>query len=141
MSREIRRFKNFLIDASNIFINDKKLNDNLFYRKGDKYSSRTQVSLAGSITTSSKDILIDYHFEKDISNVSVSLDSLRGHIRGIKGYILQSTELVGNKEYSFKIEKIDSHSVHITISKSAAFDNATNNTPVTLQVMIEFSFS
>ena len=141
MSYEIRKFKKFLIDATSIFIKDKILKDYLFYKKGDTYSSTASISLAGTITTASKDILFDYHFDKDISDVNITIERFSGHIRGIKGYILQSTDLVGQKDYTFEINKIDSHSVHITITKSVAFDNATNNTPVTFQGMVKFSFS
>lgn len=88
----------------------------------------------GTITGSSAVILFTINTEKRLDNVSsVSVNNVQVVMRGINGNLNSTstyTEYVGTSGYTITADISSPTSITIRITKSSAFTNATNNTPV-----------
>lgn len=88
----------------------------------------------GTITGSSAVILFTIQTEKRLNNVSsVSVNNVQVVMRGINGNLNSTstyTEYVGTSGYTITADISSPTSITIRITKSSAFTNATNNTPV-----------
>lgn len=117
--------------------------DSFYYAAGETETINQNLVIPGLITSTRAQLIIDYHTEKSMKNIStVSVTNLNGTIRGVNGYVDNVTSAQSwLSGYTVTAAKVSNHVVRITIVKSAAFDNTTNNTPVTYFGYIGLSFS
>lgn len=125
-----------------------KSTTDIYYQDGDTQSLSNLVA-SGLITTSTKDVYLYIEFPKRLDNINtITCTSLNASARGISGY-LNSTSGSYNytndtENYTITINKTSSascNSIRLVLSKSTAWTNVTNNTPVVFFGTFSFSFS
>lgn len=119
------------------------LAQNVFYSSGDTLAHGSLVPYAGLITTSATMVIFSVPLPKSMANVDVAVDSLIGGIRGVSGYVdgtTDSTDLL-SMGYTVSATKSDDRTVRIILTKTSAFTNAANNTPVTVYAKVGLSFA
>lgn len=116
---------------------------NVFYSSGDTYSTSVAGVYGGIVTGSTQVVRFNVPLPRSMANIdTISVTSLTGAIRGISGYVDgtgDSTDLLS--AYTVSAEKVDNRVVRISVTKSSAFSNATNNTPIAVQIRIGLSFA
>lgn len=124
--------------------------DEIYYKANDIIelggtSVSTEYVLSGYISASTTSLYVTIITPKRLDNISsISVDNLEVEARGISGY-LNSTggfnEYVGASGYTLTADKISSNAITIRITKSSAFTNTTNNTPIVLNGYIKLTLS
>ena len=121
-----------------------ELAENMFYSSGDTLTHNSYVPYAGMITTSSKWVVFSVPLPKSMANISsVTVTSLVGSMRGVSGYLDGTTDETNllSMGYTVSTTISDDRMLRILLSKTSAFTNATNNTPVTVYAKVGLSFS
>lgn len=123
---------------------------NTAYAAGDTFSiagsSVRFPPLQGYITSSTTQVHLGVYVPKSLANIStVTVTALQGGIRTTAGGYLDggsdSSNWIGSS-YTVVANKVSDNFVGIMITKSSAFTNVTNNTPVTLALrQLTLSFS
>ena len=130
--------KSDLVNAVN------ELYDMFYYKSGDTITF-LYVSLAGFITSSTKEVTFTVYLPKSLSNItSLSVSSFNAELRGTEGYLNSSsgyTQYVGLSGYTINASASGDNSINIRLAKSTAFTNVPNNTPVTASAVITINLS
>lgn len=100
------------------------------------------VFLSGCISNSTKTVYLNIELPKELpTNDDINITSMSGTLRGINGYldnVTSNTELTSL--YEITIHKSVERTAVITINKSSAFTNTTNNTVVN-SLLTKLSFT
>jgi len=106
------------------------------------------VTLVGYITDGSKEMTFDYVLPRITHCSNVSVTKFKGNVRGVNGgsggYVDSSSSTSIDwygTGYTTTVTKIGINRVRITVRKSTAFSNATNNTPIAFFGQITLVFS
>lgn len=127
-----------------------EMKDTLFYKANDLVEmgelSGNKIYLApGTITGSGTTVLFTLQVGKRLDNVStVSVNNVQVVMRGINGNLNSTssyTEYVGASGYTVAADISSPTSITIRITKSSAFTNITNNTPVIILGYFRFTLS
>lgn len=121
-----------------------EIKDDIFYKAGDTYSA-VEIVFGGHITSSSSNVQFSIPLPKRTTNItSATITNLTARIRGISGYLnnnSSATNYVGLSGYTVSYTLQD-NIISINITKSSAYTNATNNTPLSVYIdSISISFS
>lgn len=109
------------------------------YKAGDTFTvADVSAAIPGYITTSGKAIHLSVPVDKSMANISsVSVTALKGYIRHAGGGYVDASGATNidwkGSSYTVAADKASPNLVHISITKTTAFTNVTNNTPVVYQ--------
>lgn len=121
-----------------------------FYESGDilELGSTTPANvlvMPGYITSSTASLFITLYTPKRLDNItSIAVNNLEIEARGISGYLNSQSgfiEYVGDNNYTITTGISGDNAITIIITKSSAFTNTTNNTPVVLSGYVKLTFS
>jgi hypothetical protein len=108
----------------------------IYYKPGDTYANAGYHVIGGAISSSTKGVFFTITLPKRLNYIqSVTCKSCIVSLRGIKGYLNSRSgqnEYVGDAEYSITCEISSENTVYVSLVKSSAFTNTTNNTPVSI---------
>ena len=125
-----------------------EMKDELYYKANDiieigATGGDTTYTTIGTLTGSTAVILFNITTSKRLDNInSISANNIQVVIRGINGNLNNNsnfTEYVGASGYTITTGISGSTSITIRITKSSAFTNGTNNTPVSLAGYIKLT--
>lgn len=121
-----------------------EIKNDIFYITGDTFSA-TDIVAGGHITSSSSNVQFSIPLSKNTANItSATITNLTARLRGISGYLnnnSSATNYVGLSGYTIS-STIQNNMISINITKSSAFTNITNNTPISVYIdSISVSFS
>lgn len=121
-----------------------ELYNEIYYKSGDTYSETILVS-SGHVTGSTATVQFSLALPKRLTNItSANITNLTARLRGISGYLnsnSSATNYVGLSGYTIS-STLHGNIITIAITKSSAFTNTTNNTPVAIYLdSISISFS
>ena len=101
------------------------------------------INLVGVVTSSAKRVYITAYTPKSLEDIrTVTVTDMIGSVRGLSGYLdsmAYNTNLVTT--YTVTAEKLTNNAVAITVEKSSAFTNVTNNTPVDFYGTVTLKFT
>lgn len=116
----------------------------LRYQTNDTYVSTKSHLLYGIITGGSTNFVCDVVLPKTLENITgVTVTAMTGIIRGVLGNVdnpSQNVNLLASP-YSATAEKLDYNKIRITVHKSSAYTNTTNNSPATYWGSISLKFT
>ena len=114
------------------------------YSAGDTFDA-ANLQVAGILTQSSQNLYLTVYLPKSVEDVNVTVSVLRGYIRGVDGYLDNTSNVAQDylsSSYTTTVSKKTENIVQITVAKSTAFTNCTNNTPVSMHATeITLSFT
>lgn len=106
----------------------------LYFQPGDTFECDNEIILSGFITSGATSVSVSFPSPKRLDNItSITCQSFKGEARGIKGYLngeAGSIEYVGRSGYTTIIKKSNNNIIIVKITKSSAWTNVDNNTPV-----------
>ena len=109
------------------------IENELFYKDGDKFNRKSDLSIGGYITTSSTAFYFTLYLPKRLDNISsITINKFNFTIRGLTGYIqtaIEMEEFDGTITVSISSE----NSVTFKMLKNTAFE-ATNNTVAGIEI-------
>lgn len=117
----------------------------IYYKPGDTYANAGYHVIGGAISSSTKGVFFTITLPKRLNYIqSVTCKSCIVSLRGIKGYLNSRSgqnEYVGDAEYSITCEISSENTVYVSLVKTSAFTNTTNNTPVSItgNFVLEFN--
>ena len=116
----------------------------LCYGVNDTYTNSFIVE-NGYVSTSTTEVWFTVKTPLSMENIStVTVTSLNGLLRGIKGY-LNSTTTTTNfataSGYTVTAAKQSAHDIRVVIKKSSVYTNVDNNTPVSYAGQIALKFT
>ena len=130
--------KTNLVNASN------ELYDMFYYKSGDTITF-TEIVLVGFISNATKSLYFSVILPKNLANItSVNITSFSAELRGINDYLNNTAgyvQYVGASGYTLNSVKGSDNSLNITLIKSSAFTNATNNTPISARVTLTMNLN
>ena len=108
------------------------------YEPGDTFEiGATNLIMPGIISSSTTTIWFTLYTDKSLANItSISCTKLHGAIRSSSGYINSYSTNAGvmnyaaTSGYTVTASKVSNYAVCIVLTKSSAFTNVSNNTPV-----------
>ena len=113
-----------------------RANFDLAWKANDTFSASSYYPIACFLTESSKTLQITLNLGCYINASRVSVTELVGSLRGVSGYLDNDSSnrdlLASPFTVSASIINKKAGLVHLVITKSSAFTNATNNTPASL---------
>lgn len=121
--------------------NDDNTQAELYYEVGDTIeiggiTESVEYVASGYISASTTSIFVTVITPKRLDNItSITVTSLNVQARGTSGYINSQggfNEYVGVTGYTISADKSGSNAITIRLTKSSAFTNTSNNTPVCL---------
>ena len=119
--------------------------DEIYYRNNDTLSITTYTDLNGFITSSSTSVSFSFYTPKSLANIStITVTAFTGTIRGISGYLDSKTtayDWYSDASYTITATKMSDNMIRIVCTKSSAFTNVTNNTPVSYYGSVGLTFS
>lgn len=122
---------------------EKEIEDN-YYKSGNTYSTQ-YIVVSGMITTGATYIALPIYLPKRLDNItSITVNTLKMEARGIKGYLNSNSGVYNFKadsNYSITAQKRAENLISINITKSSAFTNVDNNTPVVFTGEIGLTFN
>lgn len=130
--------------------NDDNYTSDSFYAINDEveFGSTTPANVYivnGYITSGTSRLFFTIDTPKKLDNINtITVDSIEVEARGISGYLNSVggfIEYVGLSGYTITAAKSGSHSITVQITKSSAFTNTTNNTPIVLNGKIKFTLT
>lgn len=112
--------------------------ESMFYKSGEVtlggLTWGTALLLRGHITSGTKSVVLQAELPKSLVNIkNITPKSLKFETRGIKGYINDQSgfiEYVGKSGYECIAHKTNDYALEIIITKSTAYTNILNNTPL-----------
>lgn len=129
--------KSSLVNAIN------ELYDSNFYEAGDTYVAQNTINYTGYITASTAQVLFMLPLPKKLKNITgVEYNTFNVVMRGVSGYLNNASSYfsVLSSPYTI-ITGIGEDSLTIQITKSSAYTNVANNTPVNVQIQGGFSIT
>lgn len=99
------------------------------YQAGETYSVDTSATFSGMITGAQKDLIFSILLPRSAEGRTVTVNSMTLNIRGVNGLVESANYDVKNIS-SVSADAEDGRWLRITCSKSTAWSNTTNNTPV-----------
>lgn len=112
--------------------------DDIYYKGGETINITSPTYVSGYITSSTQDAKFMIPVPKKLDNVtSVTVSFLQCAIRGTSGYINGTSgwqTYSGDSNYTITGSISNSGCIAITLHKSSAFTNITNNTPFAVDV-------
>lgn len=130
--------------------NNTEIDGEMFYKPGDQISigGNTASSLyvtAGYISGSTQSVFVTLVTPKRLDNItSITINSINVEARGTSGYLNSQAgyvEYVGKSGYTITAWVSSLNTITIKITKSSAFTNVNNNTPITLDGYFAFTLS
>ena len=112
-------------------------NDNTI-KSGDSFLITNRFMVVGLITGASASLWFTIYLGKKITASSVSISALTATMRGVTGYLEASGShnLIGTGYTALAyISDANTGIITLNVTKSTAFANATNNTPVVLEFL------
>ena len=113
---------------------DDRFNSGLYFQPGDTFECDYDVILSGYVTSGATSVRVAFPSPKRLDNItSITCQSFKCEARGLKGYLNSesgSIEYVGRSGYTISINKSNNNVINFLISKSSAWTNVDNNTPV-----------
>lgn len=134
-----------VINSNNI-----ELNSSLFYESGDEIEIGGSAIpglyvLPGYVSGGTQVLLTTFITPKRLDNISsVTIDSLLVEARSNSGYLNSQggyIEYVAKTGYTISAWVSSPNSISISLTKSTAYTNVTNNTPVVLDGYIKVTLS
>lgn len=125
----------------------KDIDESRYYQVGETWGydeTKQPIYANGFITSSATSIRFDLYLPKSLEHIKdVTLNNMSVIVRGISGYIPSSSGITSSDEnITFTLYKRDGNRLSIVITGATAFSNATNNTPVSVEIRTyNFSFS
>ena len=114
------------------------------YYDGDSFVSSTHLVTQGLVTSSTTALVFSIYLPKMLKNIKeVICNSLSLELRGISGYLNNESgyqEYVGRSGYTITTHIVTDNMVTIFITKSTAWTNTTNNTPIVAKGVIDLTF-
>lgn len=115
------------------------------YVAGDTLITSAYTDLNGFITSSTTSCSFSFYTPKSLANIStVTVTAFKGTLRGGSGYLDGKTsayDWFADASYTLTATKITDNMIRIVCTKSSAFTNVTNNTPVSYYGSLGLSFS
>lgn len=140
----IFRFLKILISSECVFHKDKKLSNFLEYHDGDIYDTNGSFHTIGRITSGTKELNFTIVLDKRVEEgLSVVVNKCNIVVRTQNGYINDDSNWEDYKKmsgYIVNASVVNRNKVSINITKSSAFTNASNNTPVVVTCDLNLSF-
>lgn len=130
--------------------NDDDMYDELYYKANDVIelggaTASTEYVLLGFITSGTTSLFLTIITPKRLDNISsISVNNLQVEARGISGYLNSQSgfiEYVGLSGYTITADKVSPNAITLRITKSSAFTNVTNNTPIELNGYFKLTLS
>lgn len=120
-------------------------NNEIFYKSGDTYST-TFTGINGFITNGASVIQLELTLPKRLDNItSVTITEFRAQARGTLGYLnndINTKDFLSDTDnYTLTYVKRNENTIQIVITKSSAFTNVNNNTPVSLASYVGLTFN
>lgn len=119
--------------------------DEIYYRNNDTLSITTYTDLNGFITSSTTSVSFSFYTPKSLANIaSVSVTAFKGTMRGGSGYLDSKTsayDWFADSAYTITATIISDNMLRIVCTKSSAYTNVTNNTPVSYYGSLGLTFS
>lgn len=124
--------------------------DDIYYKTGDIIELGDTAAPGlyvanGYITSSTKKVNMTFIVPKRLDNISsITVNSLNVESRGISGYLNSQSgyvEYVNKSGYTITAWVSSSNSISVTIEKSSAYTNISNNTLVSIDGYIKFTLS
>lgn len=122
--------KTNLVSATN------ELYDDIFYKTGDVYTTTNTIYIPAQITGGTATINFCIPMPKRCDNLSsATINTLSVVGRGTSGYLNNSSSYINMIGGSYTITTaFEQNMLLVQITKSSAFTNITNNTPLVLQI-------
>ena len=116
-----------------------------YYKSGDVYVETQELNVGGFVTSSTTKLMFTIPFNA-VKDGTATITGGTFVIRGVSGYVngnqASSTITPSTSGYTFTVDSYNESSVTISIKKSSAFTNTSNNTPVGIQIQgLEITFS
>lgn len=119
--------------------------DEVYYRNSDTLSITTYTNLNGFITSSTTSVSFSFYTPKSLANIStITVTAFKGTLRGGSGYLDGQTsayDWYADASYTLTATKITDNMIRIVCTKTSAYSNVTNNTPVSYYGSLGLSFS
>lgn len=119
--------------------------DEVYYRHSDTLSITTYTNLNGFITSSTTSVSFSFYTPKSLANIStITVTAFKGTLRGGSGYLDGQTsayDWFADASYTLTATKITDNMIRIVCTKTSAYSNVTNNTPVSYYGSLGLSFS
>lgn len=119
--------------------------DEIYYRNNDTLSITTYTDLNGFITSSTTSVSFSFYTPKSLANIaSVRVTAFKGTMRGGSGYLNSQSsayDWLADSAYTITATIISDNMLRIVCTKSSAYTNVTNNTPVSYYGSLGLSFS
>lgn len=142
--KNIFRFLKIFISSECVFHNKKKLSDYLEYHDGDIYDTNGSFHTVGRITSATKELNFTIVLDKNVEEgLNVVVNKCNLTVRTLNGYINNDSnwrDYVTMSGYTVDASIVNRNKVSINITKSSAFTNASNNTPVVVTCDLNLSF-
>ena len=121
----------------------KVLDEKLSFKAGDTFDTVYNVVTPGYITSSTKTILFTFMLPKDASGRTVTITEMKGSVRGGSGYVdsLSSDATDLKSTYTVTVSYNHGYAVTISMVKSTAYANVTNNTPIIGSIKLTLTFA
>lgn len=122
-----------------------EINSRIYYRPGDTYANTGYHVIGGAISSSTKGVFFTITLPKRLNYInSVTCKSCIVSLRGVNGYLNSRSgqnEYVGDSAYSITCEISSENTVYVSLVKTSAFTNVSNNTPVSItgHFVLEFN--
>ena len=120
--------------------------DEVYYRNNDTLSITSYTNLNGFITSSTTSVSFSFYTPKSLANISsISVTAFKGTLRGGSGYLDGKTSAydwyADSTTYTLTASIMSDNMIRIVCTKSSAFTNVTNNTPVSYYGSVGLTFS
>lgn len=133
-------------DGDGNVLSDKISRSDLFFKPGDVYSVTYNHAraLTGYISSSTKGMYFEIPLPKFLTNVNgANITAMAGGVRGIGGYVdglTNNSNLLSGYTVTASVD--NPNTLYVSIVKSSALSNATNNTPISVALnSINISFT
>lgn len=119
--------------------------DEIYYRNSDTLSITSYTNLNGFITSSTTSVSFSFYTPKSLANIStITVTAFKGTLRGGSGYLDGQTsayDWLADTSYTLTATKMSDNMIRIVCTKTSAYTNVTNNTPVSYYGSVGLSFS
>lgn len=141
---KIIKFFKIFISSESIFHKDKNLNDYLEYHNGDIYDTNGSFHTVGRITSATKELNFTIVLDKNVEEgLNVVVNKCNLTVRTLNGYINDDSnwrDYATMSSYTITASVVNRNKVSINITKSSAFTNVSNNTPVVVSCDLNLTF-
>lgn len=130
--------KEYILNANNVYEEfNKKLEDDMFYKTGDTITYIRDNIINGYVTGNGTQLELIVYTDKRLDKISVITPTkTEGIGRSATGYIDNANSwtdyTASGSSFTTLARKISNNSFLFRITKSSAFANLTNNTPITM---------